>query len=658
MSSSAQALADLYVKHQLDLFRLDASVRTQVLNELTRMGGDVERRLLQQELSELKRAALTKVLDDVTATVDNYYSRLHGMVSDTLTGVARLEAQNLVYLQIGEGIPTRKFLEMVSGDALVQGAVVSDWWAKQSADTAFRFANEVRDGVLSGQTNQEIVQRIRGTADQAGVLDVSQRNAEALVRSSIQSVANEARLEMYRQNADVIIGVRQISTLDGRTSDICMAYSDAEWDLDGNPLEGTDLPFNGGPPRHWNCRSTLVPIMDNSVLGFDLSEGRTRASADGPVEDGTSFSSWLERQPPSVADDLLGKGRAQLWRDGNMTLSQLVDQTGRPLTLAQLEKRTAERALPAGGEEMMGVRKQGRGHGATGVSAEERAFRIRVVEEELAKLNMSEYKVDFHKGAGYAFQVGDRECRAAAYFRPQGPRGMLGFYVDSWQGGSTADSIGKIVRHESFHARLYYARTKDPDAVYGFMRTRIADLEREDGTTSYSIAYWRKAKNDPDVQKFLSGQSQYFPHTLYSAINESLAEMHATNRITTTYQSLDDIVKKLFRAPKGKPAVPTGAAPPPVVKPPVVAPPAPPQLPPGLRPVLPPPAVPPPVIPGARFSLEQLCLELNVSPKDVRRILRAAGVEKPGTMWIWPNREAAQAVIDLIKSKKRIPGVI
>jgi hypothetical protein len=34
---------------------------------------------------------------------------------------------------------------------------------------------------------------------------------------------------------------------------------------------------------------------------------------------------------------MLGKGRAQLWRDGKITLSQLLNAEGAPLTLAQLK---------------------------------------------------------------------------------------------------------------------------------------------------------------------------------------------------------------------------------------------------------------------------------------------------------------------------------
>ena len=44
--------------------------------------------------------------------------------------------------------------------------------------------------------------------------------------------------------------------------------------------------------------------------------------------------------------------------------------------------------------------------------------------------------------------------------------------------------------------------------------------------------------------------------------------------------------------------------------------------------------------PSEGFSLVELCAEINVSPSDARKLLRGR-VEKPGSKWEWPNKEAA-----------------
>lgn len=58
---------------------------------------------------------------------------------------------------------------------------------------------------------------------------------------------------------------------------------------------------------------------------------------DGQVAASTTFEAFLERKGKAFQDEMLGKGRAQLWRDGTITLPQLLDLKGNPLTLAELK---------------------------------------------------------------------------------------------------------------------------------------------------------------------------------------------------------------------------------------------------------------------------------------------------------------------------------
>jgi hypothetical protein len=59
---------------------------------------------------------------------------------------------------------------------------------------------------------------------------------------------------------------------------------------------------------------------------------------DGVVAADLTFDQFLKSKPPEFADKMLGKGRAELWRSGKITLNQLLDQRGNPLTLAQLKR--------------------------------------------------------------------------------------------------------------------------------------------------------------------------------------------------------------------------------------------------------------------------------------------------------------------------------
>lgn len=341
-------LADELIAHQLDVLRFEAGLRTRVFALLERLQKELVQKLKSEDLTEFTKARTTALLRDTSQLIDEYYTRITADVNAQLNGLVPVEARatkevfETVIISMQAQLPTKAFMERLVSNSMIFGSPSAEWWMKQSQDTAFQFANAVRQGLAQGETTSQIVNRITGTDTISGVMEVSKKNARSLVQTSVQTVANEARFETFRQNKDIIRGVQQLSTLDGRTTDICIAYSGAEWDLSGKPLRGTRLAFNGGPPRHWNCRSVLVPLTRTfKELGLDIPEPepRERASADGPVAASTTFDAFLTRRGTAFQDEVLGPGRAELWRSGTITLSQLLDLKGNPLTLRQLRDR-------------------------------------------------------------------------------------------------------------------------------------------------------------------------------------------------------------------------------------------------------------------------------------------------------------------------------
>jgi hypothetical protein len=59
---------------------------------------------------------------------------------------------------------------------------------------------------------------------------------------------------------------------------------------------------------------------------------------DGQVPESQNFEKWIAGKPDSYADEVFGKGRAELWRQGKISVRDMVDQRGNPLTLEQLRK--------------------------------------------------------------------------------------------------------------------------------------------------------------------------------------------------------------------------------------------------------------------------------------------------------------------------------
>lgn len=338
---SETQLTDEIIKHSLDLMRLAAGEQRVAEGLLGELVGDLKKLLASQTLSEASKAQIEALIADADAAIKARYTAIAAS-TDTRT-LAIVIAEKTVaaiseHFPLSALLPTPETLASLVDDVLIEGAPSSAWWGKQADDLSIKFGSQVRQGVINGETNEKIVSRI--TSRTNGIMTGARRNVRTLVHSSVQAAANNARLATYRNNSRLIKGVRQLSTLDGRTSDVCIAYSDAEWDLDGNPLKGTTLPFNGGPPRHFSCRSILTPIPKTfKDIGLDIPEPTDvgqRASSLGPVAGDTTFDAFLKRQPASFADKVLGKGRAELWRKGKISLRDLVSGTGRPLTLDQL----------------------------------------------------------------------------------------------------------------------------------------------------------------------------------------------------------------------------------------------------------------------------------------------------------------------------------
>lgn len=241
---------------------------------------------------------------------------------------------------------------LVSG-TLVEGHATAKWWRLQSADFLNKFTAEIKIAMQNGESITQALTRITGGTVSGvtvpGIMKTTKAKAGAMVSTAINRVSNEAALQSFQLNSDVIKQIQQVSTLDNKTSDICIAYSGKVWDIltlapVATPTSEGTLPFNGGPPRHFNCRSRLRPVTKSfDELGIpglsDEIPASTRASMDGQVAADITFDAWLRKKGLEFQRKLLGAKRAELYRAGKINLTQLVDMRGNPLSLTQLEQR-------------------------------------------------------------------------------------------------------------------------------------------------------------------------------------------------------------------------------------------------------------------------------------------------------------------------------
>lgn len=342
--SANDAIIDLFMERAVDLLRLEAGVRDQVIALLDDLENEIAALIVKVDPNngrqQARLASLQKLVrETIRATYRTNDVLLGREVRDTIdaeatwTGRAINVAVRADFVDVGI---TRNLLETLVSDVLIQGAPTKEWWSRQAGGLDQRFADEMRRGIALGETNDQLIKRVRGTKTTKGFMDLARTSAERLVRASVQTAANVARETMYERNDDIIKALQWHATLDTRTSFWCITR-------DGH-LYSTDKkhkPLNDGPPwlegpgkLHWGCRSTSVPVMKSwKDLGIDAEEvpDTTRASMDGQVASDLTFEEWLKKQSEGRQNTVLGVGKADLWRRGKITFRDLLDQSGRPM---------------------------------------------------------------------------------------------------------------------------------------------------------------------------------------------------------------------------------------------------------------------------------------------------------------------------------------
>lgn len=353
-------IADSITTQNVNLLRFAANETNKILDVLLQLEkellADVEDVVGKSDFTLARLRALIKQTRD---TINSAYSKItvigeKGAVDIvTVTAaktVAAINAAVGVKLASVDWSPAQ--LKKIANDTVIRGSFLADWFEQQGGRLQDKFEQEMQMGLLRGETIQELTQRIRGTKAldyTDGIMQASRNQAEALVRTSALSVSNNARMEVYGANDDVIQGVQWVSTLDDRTTFECMALDGCVWQFpegDGSADYVDYIPVDHDkqfepPPIHWNCRSTVVPVTYSwdELGGRDadkVPEGK-RASMDGEVAEGMTFEDWLGTKSESFQDEVLGPKRAEMWRAGEITLKGLTDQSNNPLTLDQLQ---------------------------------------------------------------------------------------------------------------------------------------------------------------------------------------------------------------------------------------------------------------------------------------------------------------------------------
>lgn len=324
MPTVNEALQDAGISHQIGLQRLSTQTAAKIVALLDRADADLVTQLQRglPPLGSAERSRLETLLKDIRVLNRDVYRELHKGLKGDLIDIAayetwfqqRMLASGLTLNPEMFAAPTRQTLIAAVNARPFQGRLLKEWVTGLDAGRFARLRDAIRIGVVEGESIDQIVKRIRGTRAlrfKDGILEVSRRSAEAMVRTAVNHTATRARHLTYAENADVVEKWQFVAVLDSRTTEICMG------------LDGQVFPVGEGPepPRHINCRSTTVPLL----------KGEKPAPR-------VTYNAWLKRQPVEVQNEILGPTKARLFRNGGLTIDRFANDN-RAYTIEELKRR-------------------------------------------------------------------------------------------------------------------------------------------------------------------------------------------------------------------------------------------------------------------------------------------------------------------------------
>lgn len=279
MPALSQVFIDGLTHQAVNLRKLEdsaAKAATRILRQAEKdILADLAERSARRQLARpgssitWREARMAEVLENVNATLATAYDDIETRVGKRLQDSAAFSFESTAdtlkdgleplgaLASVNTVAVGPELLERISRDAFVSvgdgAAVVGEWWASQEGKIRENLARSFRAGMLLGEGVPGLTRRLQ---DASTGMPIAKRWATAIARTSVISAAEEARNQTYNANRHVAKGVYHYSTLDKRTTVICVTYSGKGWlyTKDGR-LEpsGHSLPYGSGVPRHVAC---------------------------------------------------------------------------------------------------------------------------------------------------------------------------------------------------------------------------------------------------------------------------------------------------------------------------------------------------------------------------------------------------------------------
>lgn len=326
-------MIDPTIRHMVFVQRFAGGRAREAARVLRDMETELQR-LMFRARTDFQTDRLSALLLEVRAILDTGFKKHSEVVLGGLSDFSQYELDfnhrllgkyvqpgvPLILPQVASAIVDNAPMALVTGSS-VQTLTVPGAVAQFTNKKPGEVLRVIQTGAATGRTIDETARDVSRVVNNR-----TRSQSEALVRTSVNHISNQARAETYNANADVIDHERFIATLDGRTTLTCAGFDGKQFALGEGPT----------PALHWNCRSTRVPVVKDQ---YALTTGAQRASLDGPVDSRVTYGGFLRRQSAEFQNEVLGPERAKLFRSGRVSIDKFTDPRGVVLSLDELRAR-------------------------------------------------------------------------------------------------------------------------------------------------------------------------------------------------------------------------------------------------------------------------------------------------------------------------------
>jgi len=322
----SERIADELIGHSINIQRLDANMRKQTISVLNALQKELANELNKIDPTRVERQAYRKrraeeFLARAQVLLTRAYAKMESDLAKELSDMVEVEGaftakviNDNVQVKLVSGVIAPEVVaSIVTGTALFKGENLHQWFLAEKNTIKRALEGVINEGILLGASVDQMVRQIIGTKSakyRDGIMRIARNRAETIVRTTANAISNTAKEAVYDKNSDLVKGKQWLSTLDTRTSDICIALDGVTWDLDNRPIGGHSTQWRGAPPAHPNCRSVIIPILksweelnNNPSIRQRIKryeqrvKPSTRAAMDGKsVPETFTYENWLKKQ--------------------------------------------------------------------------------------------------------------------------------------------------------------------------------------------------------------------------------------------------------------------------------------------------------------------------------------------------------------------------